>query len=432
MKYLFDVGSSTIKMYEYESEKLRLIRTQTFSFKDQFYPSHELSSQNYSNLINFFNSAASDYELLDKTNTKIFATGIFRELSNRQDFIEDFYSRTKLYFNIVSHDLEEYYLETAWTDRCDSDLPFMVINIGGKTTELVFYQNRKIVARELLQIGVGTVISQYDGINDELSRCSLEKITTDIRSSLPHTSNRCYFAIYTGGELNYMKLAEYALEDNKLFADDAHPSMITLSKYVENNRSIFQDVSLKDLKALMPDNPSWMNGARACSALAQAICQHYSVNVVVPSDSNLVDGVVLREAKDVVLCGSFNRHLDKIENISSSLSSLGINVLSPGNTNVSGSINGFLLFEDDKIINNCTWSVESLHLKAIDNSDAVIVCNFENYVGTKTALEVGYAYKCGKRIIFLNDGESVSDFDVPCEVGLLKLSPETGFTLTTP
>jgi hypothetical protein len=41
----------------------------------------------------------------------------------------------------------------------------------------------------------------------------------------------------------------------------------------------------------MPENPTWMHGARGCSALAQAIFEHYKIDQIVPSNSNLIDGV---------------------------------------------------------------------------------------------------------------------------------------------
>jgi hypothetical protein len=35
-----------------------------------------------------------------------------------------------------------------------------------------------------------------------------------------------------------------------------------------------------------------MYGARACSAIAQAICEKYNIITIIPSDSNIINGVV--------------------------------------------------------------------------------------------------------------------------------------------
>lgn len=216
-----------------------------------------------------------------------------------------------------------------------------------------------------------------------------------------------------------MQITGYGLVANTLFSDPMHPSEISLQMYDERNRQVFDDVSIDELRALMPENPGWMNGARAYSAIAQAICTHYGVDTIVPSDSNLIDGVNVREARKVVLCGSFNRHLPQIAALATELRENGMVVLSPRDTRVVGAHDGFVLFEGDRLINNCTWSVESVHLRAMDESDLVLICNFDDYVGTKTALEIGYAHRSGKKIVFLQDGATVSDFDLPSEVGLL-------------
>ena len=147
---------------------------------------------------------------------------------------------------------------------------------------------------------------------------------------------------------------------------------------------------------------------------------------VVPSDSNLIDGVNIQEAKSVVICGSFNKHLKQIEALMNRLKSSGISVLSPQNTEVVGSENDFVVFKNDVVINHNTWSVEELHLKAIDRCDFVIACNFDGYIGVSTTFELEHAYRVGKKIVFIENNEIADSFGkrigkhhMPCEVGLL-------------
>ena len=52
------------------------------------------------------------------------------------------------------------------------------------------------------------------------------------------------------------------------------------------------------------------------------------------------------------------------------------------------------------MVNNCKWSVESRHLKAIRDFDMVIACNFDDYIGFSTAFEIGYAYGHEKKWFF--------------------------------
>lgn len=418
MQYLIDIGSSTIKIYVRKDGKVSQVAAKTFDFKNGFDPIYGLSDTNKEMLYDFFDKLSSQFSL-NSSNTKLYATGIFREFTDKQLFLEEFYVRTRLMFNIVSHDLEAFYLEKAWTGKCECIDSLLVINIGGKTTELIYYNEGNIVERMNLSVGVGTILKKYSSINAEYSSISLNEIIDYVRNELPQTNAKIDVAIYTGGELTYMQIAGYALQENTVFSEEKHPSMITLKNYVMQNQRVFSEITIADLRNMMPNNPDWMNGARACSALAQAICTHFGIETIVPSDSNLIDGVNIQEAKSVVVCGSFNKHLEAISSLIAKLKKRGIEVLSPQNTEVVDSKDGFVLFKNDIIKNHRTWSVESLHLKAIEMCDFVLVCNFDGYIGKKTSLEMGYAYKCGKKIVFLEDTCIVEDFDIPCEINLL-------------
>lgn len=475
MRYLIDMGSSTIKIYGKNEGNVSLLETKTFDFKDGFKPSYGLSDVNKGKLYAFFEELFKRFSF-NRYNTKLYATGIFREIVNKQSFIEEFYFRTRLLFNIISHDLEAFYLGKAWIGKYSGVENLLVINIGGKTTELIIYNQDNILDRKMLTIGVGTILKKYPYINKDYSSVSINKVVDYVCGELPPIMNIVDIAIYTGGELKYMQVAGYTLQENTVFTDEKHPSMIKFEEYSVQNQKIFSQISIDDLRNMMPDNPGWMNGARPCSAIAQAICLQYGIRKIIPSDSNLVDGVNVQEVRSivvcgdinkqkepfsqlflkfkncgidvlnrdifcsnndvisysalaksickqicvdvsshsnlmknfdlimnnliVVICGSFNRHLEHIAELITELKKLGVTVISPKNTEIIGSENGFMLFKNDKIINRCTWSVEASHLKAIDECDYVIFCDFDNYLGSKTSLEIGYTKKCGKPILF--------------------------------
>lgn len=47
--------------------------------------------------------------------------------------------------------------------------------------------------------------------------------------------------------------------------------------------------------------------------------------------------------------------------------------------------------------------LKEAHLKRIELSDAILVVNVNNYIGKSTTLEIEYAKKLGKRIIYYTD-----------------------------
>jgi len=422
--FLIDVGTSTVKVYERKEGYLFLVVKKTFDFETGINNSG-LSSKKEQELFDFFNNLVALYSLTNK-NTKIYATGIFRSLNNKKHFIERFYNKTGLYFNIITHELEAFYLEKAWTN-CKSQERMLVINIGGDTTEILFCENGKLIEdSEKLSLGVKTLLEEYPEINEDYNTNIFKSLTEAIKIQLPKKRNSYSIALYTGGELSYMKKMHYPLAANTKFDDAQHPFMINFDDYIKRNDFILSKLSISDLKEAMPQNPNWMKGAKACSLIAQTIFQYYDVKTIVPSDSNLIDGVNVQEAKNVVICGSFNKHLKQIEDLINRLKSNGITVLSPTSTEVIGAENDFVVFKNDVIINHNTWSVEELHLKAIDNCDFVIACNYDEYIGISTTFELEHAYRMGKKIVFVEDnnisttfGKRIGIDPMPCEVGLL-------------
>ena len=431
-KFLIDIGSSTVKVYAYSNNILDSVEQKTFRFKENFSKENGLSKENKRNLIEYFQKLIDKYNLNNK-NTKIFATGIFRELIDIPHHVQEFFEYTGLYFNIITHDLEAFYLKQAWINSNSASLDKMiVINIGGKTTEILLCEKGKLITEPLkLTLGVGSINTEFASLNNAISGYDYNEIigglTRKIEKQIKKPSAKFNVAIHTGGELNYMKIAGYNLLPNILFEDASHPLMIAKAQYTTRNVEIFSKVSLDELKSMMPKNPNWMEGARACSALADAICNYFGVDYIVPSDSNLIDGVISCEAEKVVLCGSFNKHLSQIAALMTLLKKRGIQILSPSSTEVTDVEGDFVVFKNDVVENHNTWAVEELHLKAIDKSDFVIACNFENYIGVSTTFELEHAYRKGKKIVFIQDNEIADIFgyrigvpNMACEIGLIK------------
>ncbi len=203
---------------------------------------------------------------------------------------------------------------------------------------------KEAIETKNIEIGVGTILTEFQEINEEVSKFSLEKTVEFIKKKLPSLQNKVKLAFYSGGELTYMRIASYKPQDNKLFNDKDHPSLISFDDFAKRNNEIFSKVTLSELEALMPDNPRWMHGARACSAIAQAICQKYKIETIIPSNSNLIDGVARQEFRHVTIRGSFRKYLDYILKIRKQLDDKGVEVLSPRFTEPKNPGEEFIVF----------------------------------------------------------------------------------------
>jgi len=414
-KILIDIDSSTIKVYKSDQMGINLLVQRSISFKDGFDPEGGISVSSKKELFELLDSVKEENK---ECQIKTYATGIFRNLINetRVSFIDECFTRTGLFFNIISHDLENFYLEMALVGKCLLNEPILLINIGGGSTELVVMYGKEAVERKNINLGVGMVITRFPSINEKISKISLQEVVNFVKENIPDLSNKVKIAFYTGGELNYMQLANYPLEPNKLFIDNDHPFLISADDFYKRNEDIFEKVSLKELESLMPNDPKWMHGARGCSAIAQAICEKYQIKTIIPSNSNIINGVVRQEFRYVTISGSFRKHLDYILDIKGTLEDQGTKVLSPRFTEPKNPGEKFVVFTGEEGLS--PLELERHHLSSISKSDALIVCDPEGYVGASALIEIGFANAIGKKIVFVEKPEEFMLNTLPAEIGL--------------
>lgn len=414
-RILLDIGSSTVKAYEQDNGKLRTLGTKSIHFKQDFDPDQGITETNKEVLFDY----VAELQKKHKLPIKVYATAIFRKMSAevQQVLRDDFYRRTGLYFNIVAHDLEGHYLEMALAGKHTADEPLLLINIGGGSTELIVKQGAEVVDRHNLELGVMTVLKDFPYLNEPLSSYKLGDVVAKIKEQLPPLIPGVTHVIYNGGELTYMQLADYELRDNTyLKGDEDHPKQISVTDFAARNREIYESVELKTLEGLMPNDPLWMHGARPCSAIAQAICEHFDVEYIIPSDSNMVHGVHRQEFRSVVLSGSFRKHLDYILTVKKQLTDKGVHILSPRFEEPKNPGEEFVVFDGEEDMS--PLELERYHLNMIGNADALVVCAPGGYVGASALIEIGYAQAIGKRIIFTDKPEEFMLNTLPAEIGL--------------
>lgn len=414
-RLLIDIGSSTVKVYEQSSSSISLLLARSIPFKTDFDPIRGISESAKKELFELIT------EVKDKnpnTLLKLFATALFRKMEpeTRKDFIDGFFLRTGLYFDIIPQELESFYLQVALVGKYQANEPVLLINIGGGSTELVVMYGKEAIETKNVDLGVGTVLTEFTNINDPHSGVSLSEVIKFVSDKLPVLDNKIKTALYSGGELTYMQLTGYNLQDNKLFKDDDHPSVISPKDFSAKNKEIFEKITVKQLEELMSDNPTWMHGARACSAIAQAICEKYGIETIVPSNSNLINGSARQEFRHVTISGSFRKHLEYILKVRKQLVEQGTEVLSPRFTEPKNPGEEFVVFSGEEDMS--PLELERHHLHSIEQCDALIVCDPEGYVGASALIEIGYAHALGKRIIFVEKPEEFMLNTLPAEVGL--------------
>lgn len=291
--YYIDLGSSTIKVYCNENE-LKLLEENTIYFKNDFNAQKGISKQNLSELCEYFEQIKQKYDL-KYDNTSIFVTGIFRNLvqERKQELVKLFNDRFDLHFNIISHGIENYYLAKAMENDYN-DKKVLIINMGGKTTELVTYKGTKVIGSQNLTIGVADLLNNIEKVNMTYSEDTVEDMEKFVSEKLEgielDTDYDC--AIFTGGEERFELLTNFNLIPNTLFNDNIHKYMVSLEDYISGTENVFYNISLEELYKLMPSNPKWMDGARSGAIIPLVLFKLANVKWIIPSDLNLINGVI--------------------------------------------------------------------------------------------------------------------------------------------
>lgn len=298
MKYYIDLGSSTIKTYACEKEVPNLIEEKTILFKEYFSEEVGVSTKNYRELMIYMKELVQKYQINNK-NCNIYATGIWRKISKEQsEELRADFSEIGLKFNVISQDEETFYFEKAMQGIYNSKKVLMV-NMGGKTTELIVYDKGNATIRKNLNIGVAEILNNFPEINDDENELKIEDVLNYALEIIKdeEIDFNCDCGIFTGGELRFQKLVRYNLVPNKIFNDGIHKYMISYEDLAKKNKELLENITLADLYLLMPSNKKWMDGAKAGAILAQAIFKKANISYIIPSDLNIINGIVKEENK---------------------------------------------------------------------------------------------------------------------------------------
>ena len=160
-----DVGSSTLKIYKKNQQNvLSLEETKSFHFKKDFDSKAWLNQDEKNNLISYLGNIKQKYK---NEKIKIFATAFFRKMEKqaRQKLIDEVFEKIWLFFNIISHNLESFYLEEALSSEYTSDKSILLINIWWGSTELIIKEKNIIIEKFNLDIWVWTILKDFPNLN---------------------------------------------------------------------------------------------------------------------------------------------------------------------------------------------------------------------------------------------------------------------------
>jgi len=177
-----DLGSNSIRIIEFDCIKKEPIKefSRVVKTADGLSNSGEIDIKSAQRVVDAINDSKKGINF----NQKIVAvtTEAFRLANNSNEMLEYIYQHSNIKFEIISGDIEAKYTLLAVESRLDIVAPesknFVLIDIGGGSTEIIFKYQDRVVSKSF-KIGIVTISQSYSNIID--IKCALPTLMKNMK-----------------------------------------------------------------------------------------------------------------------------------------------------------------------------------------------------------------------------------------------------------
>jgi len=165
-----DLGSNSLRFLKMNCETKEAIADfhKTVKTADGLATSGVISNEAKTRIVNAINEAK---ELIDFSDAKVKAvtTEAIRQAINGQEILDDIEAQTSIKFEVIDGDAEAKYALIATQNRLEllgkKPKSFMLADIGGASTEIVFHYANKTISKSF-NIGIVTVTQSFKDIRE--------------------------------------------------------------------------------------------------------------------------------------------------------------------------------------------------------------------------------------------------------------------------
>ena len=292
-KIIVDIGSGSIKAYIVNEDKeIKPIYKKTIMFKVNFSKEKGILEKDKNKLIDALQEIKTKY---DGIPVYAYATSIFRLMTENQvkELTNLIYEKTEITINIVTKEQESIYMAKAVGNIEGLDDPYLVFSVGGSSTEFIVLEKGNVKENFTVEFAVGDVLKEFPDTANDITKVTFNQIYEYISKNLTQLpKTKCKYAIFTGLHLTYNKVAGNKMEDNDIFIKKNIPKYITSEKYKNYTINTIEKRNLKELKDNYPQDPKFMDGARASVSIITYILEKTGAEYIFPTDLNMIDGIV--------------------------------------------------------------------------------------------------------------------------------------------
>lgn len=288
---IIDIGSNTIrlKIYKIENEKLvNVIDKKNFLRLISFRRNNVLLDEGIDKCIEVLNNYKHILELLKVSKYYIIAETVLRGLDNIDDVLEKIKALTSFDVVILSSDEEEMYSYLGATNDIDCTNG-CVVDIGGGSTELIFFNNKNIEFKSMILNGSLNMQDAYFN-EDNLLDFEASGIKNSVKSSLENNKiyNKAKTIIGVGGTIR--ALLRLKRSEDSLASSFSYDDVRRWYQTAKHNQSLW-------LKTLLKVSPDRVYTLTSGLIILKTIMKWIDSDEVIVSENGVREGFLYHNIK---------------------------------------------------------------------------------------------------------------------------------------
>lgn len=284
---IIEIGSNNTKTHIYENDNLLKESNVTIEFKKNYKQQNKIQESDLAKLYEVIKTA------LEYTkNVYIYGCSIFRNIKDEE--LSAINKKLKNTFNleikVVSQEDEAKYTAMGCYNNMNYDGNLCVFIGGGGSIELIFVNNKKIIATKYYKYGVVDVTNEFPSLKNDVPTCTFDEVYKYVESLIGEIKIQANILILTGGDhLYWYNNAQYKLKKNTLYESSNQKYMLTREMCDEYDHDAL--VTSLDRIRKNSDNPLWFDGSRAMKVITNLIAHKIDAKYVIPTKINMEDGL---------------------------------------------------------------------------------------------------------------------------------------------
>ena len=225
-------------------------------------------------------------------NIQIVGTAALRDASNSENVIEQIQKKYDVTVDIVSGEEEGVLTSLGVLNSIENIQNFLIVDIGGRSTEFIFDKNNKIISKSL-DIGVVS-LSELFFKEQTPTKKNIDSAVDFINKTLLE-SKEFNERLLIGVAGTFTSLASIYLKQSRFNEDEIHQTEMKKDDVSQINHSIIKMSEPQIITNFKGIDPKRAKTIQAGILLANQIMFKYNVSSIKVSNSDILEGLILKK-----------------------------------------------------------------------------------------------------------------------------------------